>query len=429
MATEPKSDILSPEVLENQEGGLSEEQNEAIARSVLEEEASEEGTPEKKKEPEDTKEEKPEETIEEETTEEVEEKPEEKSDEELLEAEDADLGTEELKRKEELTSAKAESRKTELFEKKEEDLTVEEKAEKTQITETEEKAKVEALNVEIVEFAKEKNIPENEARSIIESEIKIGEKYEGDTKKIIRAYRNMQVNASKLEVENKALKESAAKPSEDVIINDAESMVKMIDDGKLKFKGKVLDREGVVEDYREAFPKICTDLTDDAILRLATRDMVGQYRKNQEDQTVEDKKQAIDKRAKLVEDLTGDDKKFAPDVERALKELADPLILNEEFDVATFVSYAKGQYYDQHIKKAREEGIKQGKEDAKVVAEIKPPAGGKPPKDKGGKIVITEAEKKRAEEMYEGVDISLKEKYKWFLEQKAHEANLDKPKE
>ena len=315
-----------------------------------------------------------------------------KEDERILAAKDEELSEEDKTRKTELLKLQEENRQ---------------KAEK----EAQEKEK--ARQEEIKSYAKEKEISEEKAKEIYEHADKIIEKY-SDNRKLAIAYYHLQALEGNAQNELKTLKNQLSQPKIELTI---ENIVKQIEAGKLQQKGKSITREEAIEAYRRENADIAEPLEDDAVLKLMAKDIKDKLENSREKTVANMAIQAKDKRMELLNSLAEADKKFIPDIKTLIDKMPDTHILSDNFSMNDIVRWAKGgvdlkKLEDDSYKK----GYEKGKEEGKILGVKQPPAPKSDNKSKPKTRTLTEAEKRRALEMFDGIKAKDEDKFKWFIE-------------
>jgi len=404
--------------LEAQEGNLTDEQNQAIALEALAE--SEGKKPEEDKKPEEEK--SPEEKAPEEEKKPDKDKEESKevapkketdiTDEDLLSTEDDKLSDDQKTKKVELVKnieaekVKIKTEEDDLLAKKDEELSDEDKTKKAEIVKTREEADTQSAEAEVKAYAEEHKVTEDEARTDLESMAKIQEKYKDDPKQLAKANLHLQRLISKNQEESKAQEE--AKPIREVTVQAVEQFMR---DGEIVIDGKKKSMDETVDAYREAYPKITEDLDDDKVLTLAAKDFKQAIDKQNLSARSELKDQARVKRDTLYDSIPEADKALIPEIKPLIEKLTDSQIVSNNFNVDTYVKFVKGGKYDDDVNKVKAEKkefgakeYKRGLQEAKILNGSRPPEG-KAPAGKGAKS-LTDAEKKRAEEMFDGPGIT-----------------------
>jgi len=253
-------------------------------------------------------------------------------------------------------------------------------------------------------LAIEEGLTIEEATELIDKRKSLVEKYTGDTMKMAKAIQSSQRAYDKLrqhvdENEN-------AQPVQQTVTSE-------------QIRQEILkNQEVILKNYKTMWPAQAENLTDEAILEIAGAELAKQVNERTKAQAVENQKVATKKREELISGLSEADRQFAPDVKHLLDNTYDAILLNPDFDVKDSIFWAKGKYYDSAIKKAREQGIKEGKEQTKIVGEIPktPDGANKAPKKSLGDT-LSEKDKTRALSMMEGTGQSEEEIFKWYIEE------------
>ena len=255
----------------------------------------------------------------------------------------------------------------------------------------------------------------DEARQDLDSIGKIREKYKDDVKQLAKANLHIQRLYTKNSEELKAIKEAQPKVQQREVSHD--DVVKLIDEGQLKINNKVATRGKIIAAYRENYSDIVTEETsDDAVLKLAVKEILDNYSKAQEKARHDLVLKAKDKREEILNSLPDDNKKYLSELRPLLSKVSDAGVMSDNFSVDTYIRYIKGspEHYDKDVKEAEERGYKRGKEEAKIVQVKKTPGEGKSPKPKA-KRTLTESQKQRALDMY-GDNMSEQEAYDAYID-------------
>jgi hypothetical protein len=400
---------IDQETLSKQEGALTEDQAEAIALAAIQEMDSSKKPPEDKEPGKDEQDkEKSGGALEGDTG---------LTDDELVSAKDEELSEEQKTKKVVVIEERKKKEEERLLNAKEIDLSEEDKTAKAVIVKAQEESKGKANQQELEAYAKEHSISVEEAKADFESVGKIQEKYKGDPKLLARANLHLQRLYSKTEAELKDAK--GAKPPEPSIQDiPVEAVEKWMAEGKVLINGKSVTKEQVIDAYRNAYPDLTDTLEDDKVFKLA----VKEYKQKLESVVAEQKSQigvkAKEKRDTLLSGLSEADKQYLPEIKPLIEKLPDTQVMNESFNLETYITYAKGIKVDETIKRLEQEkkefGEKEyqrGVEEAKILGLKKPPDG-KPPKSKD--FALSDAQKKRAKEMFDNPDITEEAAYKLY---------------
>lgn len=323
-------------------------------------------------------------------------------DDKLINTPDDQLDDDGKARKAELVKARAEAAKPK-----------EETAEEKAAREAKEK---EDLDKEVKSYAQENSISEDEARTELEGIKGVMDKYKADPKALAKATLHIQRLYTKTQEDLKAAKEKAAPSVKEIT---EEMVIKAIDDGKLTAKDKdgkdvKVSRENIIAAYREDNPDLTDDLPDESVLKLAAKDIKSSWEKEMAVHSERIVKEAADKKTKLLNDLSEADKQFIPEIKPLLDRFSPMKIVDKDFSLADLVLWAKGKKYEADTKAAEEKGYKRGLEEGKILG-TKAPPGGKQPAKKASRT-LTDADKKRALEMYSSLAIPDEEKYQYYIE-------------
>jgi len=384
---------IDAETLKNQEG-VSDDQAQAIALEALNEIKAE-----KKKDPD----------------------KEEAGGQQDKDAEDAPKDKETEPTAEEIAAKEAEEKVKEeerILAAKEEELSEEEKAKKSEITKSREESKNKTAQEEAEAYAKEHNVTADEAKADLESIAKIQEKYKGDPKQLAKAYLHFQRLHAKTETEMKALKD--AKPAaSDVKDIPIEAVEKWISEGKVTYKDKVLTKETVIDSYRKANPDLTDAMDDDKVFMLAVKEYKQALEKGLEQERSKLSTEAKEKREAVLNTVSEAEKKYIPEIKPIIERLSDSAIMSEQFDINTYIAFAKGKTFDETVKRLEvekkafgEKEYQRGLEEAKILK--RPPIGNGPKGKASG--TLTDEDKKRAKEMFDNPDITEEKAYELYSE-------------
>lgn len=320
------------------------------------------------------------------------------------------------KKKEEEDKQKEEER---ILNAKEEELSEEDKAKKPEIVKVREETKNKSVEEEVQAYAKEMGVPIEEAREDLKSIASIQEKYKGDPKQLAKANLHIQRLYSKTQEELKSLKDAkpAEQPAHEVTI---EAVMKYMEDGKTTTKdGKPVTKEQIIAAYREANLDLET-LDDEAIFVRAAKEYQSAINKSIVEAQAQLGPKAKEKRETLFNSLPEADKKFLPEIKPLIEKLPDAQVMNESFDIGTYITYAKGKLFDTTIQQLEKDKkdfgdkeYKRGVEEAKILGTQETPDG-KPPKSKD--ITLTDKQKARAREMFDNKDITDEQAYQLYAD-------------
>lgn len=291
--------------------------------------------------------------------------------------------------------------------------------------------KEEELEEQAKEYALDHNVSVEEAKEALREEKKILKKYDNDAAKLARAYYNVQVLESKAQQRIKELEESLSRPLQGKM-PDVDTVINLIEEGKLKGKdGKVLDKKTLIEAFKEENADVTEFMDNDTVLRMAAKDIIKNIERSNREYSEKVKSNASDKRTSLINNLPKSVKRFEADIKKAVDETPDEFILSDNFNFSDIIAWARGLPKNLNVllDEARKQGIKQAKESPEIEGEITPSGStGKSHKSKKS-VSISEEDKVRALNMFEGQAMTDQEKYEAFLEIRNYEKNLDKKKE
>ncbi len=349
------------------------------------------------------------------------------SDDELLKADDTKLNDEQKAKKKELLDIQKEEedekqKKTddELVNANDEELDDEKKTKKQEIIKKRETLKKEEEDKDVKTYAAENDLSEDEARSELQSIAKIREQFKDDQKQLAKANLHLRRLQTRTAEELKAVSETMKSERLQKITAD-EVISELIDKGQLKVNGRSLTRDDIVRDYKNANPDLPEDLSDEAVLKLAARDIRSKIIETESKKGEALEGDAKKRRSELVNQLSEEDKKWLPAFKEQLDQYGHAEILNPAFSLKDLVYWAKGKVYDKDVKERETAAFKRGQESIKV----KSPVGGddrRGPAKKDG-ISLTDAQKNEALEMFPSAKDD-NEAYKLYAEAEAYKKSL-----
>lgn len=282
-------------------------------------------------------------------------------------------------------------------------------------------------------YAKENEITEEDAKKEIESINKNIEKYGGDVKKISKAHLESVRAFTKAQEHLKSLREPSAQPirAKEMSVSEA---VKMLENGKVVSRGKVVTVETAIEAYRQEHPNVSEKLEDDEVLELVGEDLrrifieVDIASQKERRETIE--KEAEKKRVILLNGLSENDKPYLEDIKPLLSKMPSDKVLSENFDLTDMLQWAKGldKNFNNALKEAEERGYNKGRLEAKkilVKSTTGPLGGGSAPLGNKG-ISLSDTEKEEALVQYPS--ISAEEAFKNYYEVKKYRESLKNKK-
>lgn len=343
-------------------------------------------------------------------------KPKEKTDDELAGANDEELTPEEVTKKSGILADRKQKEDERLLSTKDEELKDEEKAQKAALLKAKDDAAKKAAEDEVGAYSKENNLSPEAAKEELEHIKKIQEKYKDDPKQLAKATLHLQRAYTKAQETLKASKPKEEVPQEVSI----EAVVKAMEEGRLQNNGKPISKDEIIEAYRQHNPDITEALEDDKVLKLAAKDYKAHYEKVLTEYKAQLTVKARQKREELLSALSETDKQYLPEVKPLIEGLEDAQIMSEDFNIETYVAYAKGKSFDEAVDKLKKEkddfGKKEyerGLQEAKIIGEKRGPKDGGAPKPKSD-ITLTEAQKKRAREMFDNPGITEETAYQMY---------------
>lgn len=305
---------------------------------------------------------------------------------------------------------KAKAEEERILNAKEEELSEEDKTKKVEILKKQDEAKQKAFDDEVAAYAKEHGMSVDEAKADFDSIAKIHEKYKGDAKQLAQANLHLQRLYTKTQDELKKAKETPPEPPREL---SDENIEKLIDDGKVRIKGKSATKEQLIEAYRLREPKLTATADNETVFSMVLKETRRALEIRHQEMLIKMDSDAKDKKAKLLNDLPDDLKKYVPDIKPILDSQPSAHILGEEFDLSFLIQWAKGKDADEREKLAEERGYKRGLEQAKILGEkAAPKVPPVKPAPKSTKRILTEEQKKEALEMFHSM-IGVTDEYKF----------------
>lgn len=348
-------------------------------------------------------------------------KPEELSEDDLIAADESELSEEQKTKRSEVIKTRREAEEARLLSAKDEDLSEEDKAAKTELLKYQEAAKTEAAKKELADYAKEHKITEEQAKEELESIEKIQDKYKRDPKQLAKANLHLQRLYARSEAEFKALKEAKSQPVAKEVT--PEGVEQWINSGNAILGGKPLTKEAVLEAYRKAYPDITEEMEDEKVMKLAVKEYAMKINEGVSKEKADRVIKAREKRATLFDSVQEADKKYIEEIKPLIENLTADQLLADTFTIDTYISFAKGQHFDEEVQRLEKEKqefgekeYRRGLAEAKIIGVKRTPGtGGAPPKVKEA-FTLTEAQKKRAVEMFDTPGITEEEAYKLYKE-------------
>lgn len=413
--SEAEKSVLDQEQLKGQEK-LTEEQEQAILDQVLADREKKENEPSKEKSSWDLH-------LERQKKEEEERKSEDETDDEDAESGDdeSDSGDDDGKTKEDEEGDKETDDSQKEDGKSEDDETDDGEKEKTQ-AEKEKQSTKEDIETEIAEYAEANGLDDVDAREIVEGVHGIVKKYGSDNKKIAFAYRNLQSHTSKVDEENRAIKQEVE------YLNQKMSETSLFPKTVL-FEGKEYSvdqfQEMAIDAYRKEYQDKTEDLEDSEVWKMAYQDIDKNMETLRAERQRETTKQASKKRVEHISTLTASHQRFLPDVKPMLDKMSDIQILNPKFTLDDLILLAKGKHYDVDMKKAKEQEYKKGTEQAKILGEKKSVSKGSSIKTKTKRLTLSDDELTRARNMFGGAGLTDEQIIEYYNDHEKKRKEID----
>jgi len=279
------------------------------------------------------------------------------------------------------------------------------------------------FNKEAESFATEAKISVEDAKKELESMNKVSDKYGNDPKKLSKAYLSQQRENVKAQ---ERITELQKPPKVSAFELPLDSLIKHMEDGKLTVNGNAQAKETIVEAFKEKHPKLTEKADDDTVLAMAAKEIQAAFIKQEEKDLQDISVNASSRREELIKNLPEEDKEFESLITPVLQKTPDVLVMGEDYNLDELVSWARGKNSKQRETDAYERGLKKGKEGAKIIA-LKPEEGEAPPETNDTKEKISnlsEPDKVRAKEMYDGTNMTEEAKFLAYIEYK--EKNVKK---
>lgn len=265
-------------------------------------------------------------------------------------------------------------------------------------TEVKAEEKVEKSEDEVIQdWAVKNNLTYAEAKEDLEATKGVIAKYK-TSEEIAKALRKTQSAYDKLRTES--AKEKEAQEEFKISENPQLEVDNYFEHGTLPNGRSV--KEAAVETYRRQFPNKSADMTDEAIIEEQKYQATQRFMAWQGEKVKEMKSLAGRKREDLLSTLAEADRRFVPDVKVILDGTDDRTILNKNFNLKDIVYWAKGQRFEDEIKKAEERGYKRALENPKIVGQkVTQSAVSKPKSASVPSVNLTADEKYRARQMFD----------------------------
>ncbi len=284
--------------------------------------------------------------------------PQEKFDEDLLSANPDELSEGEKTRRDELIEAEKTERER-LLNAPEDDLSDEDKEKKKTVQLQIEQEEKDQFEQRIKDYAKEKNISEDDSRKTLESIKKVSSKYGNDRDKIAEGYLGLQRLVSEKDVEINKLKQESSKPRRPETAGEWYHVIST--------KGLVVGNEHctpakVAELYRKDNADLPEEITDEAVLKLVAKDISVRAKAHYDKLENDLQSKANEKRIELIEQIPEEDKPFADDVKKFINSVPAETVMNEKYTIEYALRWARGGRYHEDMEKIRREAEQKGYE-------------------------------------------------------------------
>lgn len=208
-------------------------------------------------------------------------------------------------------------------------------------------------------FAEKHNVTFIQAREELEQSQALLLKYGNDPLELARATRNTQREYDRI----KAEREKPVTEAPQQLLSDAE-LKSEIDAYSKQHADKI------VEKYRQTYPKRTEVMDDETILEWAKDDATKNYKANAGTAIAEMRKTATDRRQALLDVVAKEDARFVHDVKIILENTADKVILNPKYNIKAALNLVRGERAPGDVKAAYDRGLKQGREEAKILGTV-----------------------------------------------------------
>ncbi len=280
-------------------------------------------------------------------------------------------------------------------------LGLNEEATEEEITAAEKKAEEDEFEKAALDMAKEEDISPLKAKEILKGRKGLVEKYKGEPLAMAKALQSMQ---SAWEKDKQQLREYASRKPEIVLTDD-----------EISIEGKVFNKAEVIEAYREKEGDLTEEMMDDAVLKLALKDLQLDVQRVRKEENEALSAKAEERKQEFLGKLTGKDKEYRPEVDKLLQKYPPRSILEmKDPDFEDLLFWAKGKQADEREQAAYERGLQKGKESSKPKL---PPVGGGSGGGKHSVRGLTDTDKEDARQMFASLDTE-EEMYEAYLELK-----------
>lgn len=267
-------------------------------------------------------------------------------------------------------------------------------------------ARTAEIDKKALDYATKFGLGDEQAKKEVGKIFDMAEKYSKDPIEMAQALYHANAKLSQVSAQ---LKELNSKPLPDELVIQGKKLSKQESD------------EMLVGMYRKHNPDISEDLDDEKVVVLARKELAEKVRQVNEQNAIELRSTAEGKRKQILDSLPESEKKFAADLKTALGRVTDSDMVAEDFSPEDYLRWSRGRYYHQDIKEAEARGEKRALANKKIV-QVRAGetggsgGGGSAPKGKSGAITLSDDQKERALQMYDGQPLTDEAKYELFID-------------
>lgn len=328
-----------------------------------------------------------------------------------------------VKPKEETKQPEKESKKTEQQEEAEtipsEEKPVKEESSPEEVKDDKGEEATAASEARIKEYAEKNGLTDEQAKAEIDEYESIAKKYDNDPIKIAKAYKNIQSTFDK-------------QKSNEAQSNQAKLAAQIMAQGAEEFVARAEKANSVqwIETYKKTYPAKAEIMTDAAILEECRQYAVGQTKQKMSEYQQALAGDANAKRDEFIKGLSAEDRIYAGDISRTLKNLPDVQIIDKSFNIEDVSRWARGdkKSIDKIKKESYDRGFKAAKS-GEIVGEIitKAPGGSKPkPKEnRPAEEQLSTYERRMANEQYASIPTE-EDRYAAYLDVKRSRKTKEK---
>lgn len=267
----------------------------------------------------------------------------------------------------------------------------------------------------IKSYAEREGLSTKEAKEELDGMAGLIKKYGGDPE-----------NPSKSELEfakaNRRQQSAYDKNKVEMESRVRESAIPQLLDNPRQYLTKVVSnlpepkRVEIINAYRSENPARARDMEDDAVLEAIVEYNAIKYESQQKEFSAKLKVDAGSKRDELLNSVPEAEKRFIPVIKKTLMGLPDHQVMSPGFKFEDLRFWAKGQFVDDLVKEAEERAGKNASEQKRIVGTVPKSNQSSQPviKKKAAIEPLTDSQKKRAFEMYDGTGMTEDEMYEEY---------------